>query len=421
MRVATQHINEPILPPRDMAPDAGIGDVVEGLVMRALAKNPNDRYPSMAEFEAAILGASFESTVAIHNPLGADALDRTTVYDTRRAQTPVPRPADRAPAQVASFSDETVVKPTPMRSSASRARATRRAAEPEPVPAQPPVSPAFAPRGAANPPSPLIVRPEHEPDRSAAPRRPADTGEFLHPVLPTGLDHPGSEPVEQRTLPPVNWTGGNPSTAENHSRGEGAETHEFALHVPRREVSRNWLVITISAIALALVWAGGATWFFLFSDEQPDEPEVHPTVVKDEPRPIAVPEPPRPVPAKTEPAPPADPPKDPPRFEPSREPQAHRAPPRGDVPDALGGRDLERGFGRAAAAIRECGATHGAIDGTGFELTFDVNEGRAVNVSVQRPHDVTPLGRCVAAAVQGRAKFTKARQPTTGVKRRVRF
>jgi hypothetical protein len=40
---------------------------------------------------------------------------------------------------------------------------------------------------------------------------------------------------------------------------------------------------------------------------------------------------------------------------------------------------------------------------------------------VQRPNDVTTLGRCVQGAEQSKARFGKARQPSTGVKRRVRF
>jgi serine/threonine protein kinase len=422
LRVATQHINEPILPPRDMAPDAGIGEIVEALVMRALAKNPADRYPSMAEFEAAILGASYESTVAIHNPLGAGGMDRTTVYDTRQAPEPRPtRAPDRAAPVLASFPDATVVKATPLRSSAARARTGSARQLPAPAPQQPPVPAALAARQAAPAPSPLIVRPRDEPEYDVVPSRESSTGEFLLPTLPTGMDKPPSEPVEHRTLPPVNWNGGNPSTAENRSRAEGAETHEFALNVPRREVSRNWLVIAISAIALALVWVGGATWFFLFDDEEETAPEVHPTVVQDEPRPIAAPKPEKAPPPPAEPVD-EEPPKvarvdPPPRDMPI---QRAPAPPR-ETPDVLGDRDLDRGFGRAGGAIRECAEKHGAIAGTGFDISFDVDNGHASSVSVERPHDKTSLGRCVAQAVQAKARFGKARQPTTGVKRRVRF
>ena len=49
--------------------------------MRALAKNPAERYQDMGEFEAAILSSSFESTVCTSNPLMADNLDQTIVWE----------------------------------------------------------------------------------------------------------------------------------------------------------------------------------------------------------------------------------------------------------------------------------------------------------------------------------------------------
>ena len=387
MRVATQHINEPIRPLRDAAPDAGIGEVIDGLVMRALAKRPDDRYPSMAEFEAAILGASFDSTVAIHNPLVAADVDRTAIYDTRGAVQPVERGGARVVAM-----DATVVRPHPSRPRPPQRRSTVVASSAPRVPVAPPMS-------AAPPMVPIVREPEYY-----QPPVGLHTGEHFVPALPTGIARPASEPIEQHTLPPLNWSGGNPSTAENMRGGEGAETHEFALHVPRREVSRNWLVITVSIVVLALVWGGGVAWYVFFSDEDESSPEVHPTVVADEPRPIVVPEP---VPTKTrepepEPAPVAREPEPAPRHD---EPVAHDAPPRRhDVPEVLGDRDLARGFAKASGAIEACGREHGAIGGTGFAVTFDVDAGRATNVEVQRPQNVTALGRCVAVAVQNRAR-----------------
>lgn len=111
MRVATQHMNDPVPPLRSMQPD--VDPIVDSLVMRALAKGLEDRYPSMAELEAAILAASFEATVAIANPLSLDALDRTTIYDPRRAAAP-PAVASRSLAPAPA--DATVVRPRPRRS-----------------------------------------------------------------------------------------------------------------------------------------------------------------------------------------------------------------------------------------------------------------------------------------------------------------
>ncbi len=55
MQVLTQHLTE--APPSliTVAPEAGIPLEVEAMVLKALAKDPADRYPSMAEFEASML------------------------------------------------------------------------------------------------------------------------------------------------------------------------------------------------------------------------------------------------------------------------------------------------------------------------------------------------------------------------------
>ncbi|HET6585759.1 MAG TPA: serine/threonine-protein kinase, partial [Nannocystaceae bacterium] len=55
MRVLSRHLTEPLTMPSTMAPDANISPVVESIVVRALAKKPDDRFQSMAEFEAALL------------------------------------------------------------------------------------------------------------------------------------------------------------------------------------------------------------------------------------------------------------------------------------------------------------------------------------------------------------------------------
>jgi serine/threonine protein kinase len=429
MRVATQHINEPIPPLRQAAPD--VDPVVEALVMRALNKRPDGRYPSMAEFEAAILGASFESTVAIPNPLGADGVDRTTIYDTRRASRSNPppvvdvdatvvRPHTRRHAIVAPRSQGSGGAPVfaPMGDAGRRAqpRPNRAAAVPPPM---------FDHGGTSREP---WDRDDPMEDDFGSRGAPPSTGEFLAPILPTGMAAPSSTPIEQHTLPPVNWQGGNPATLEPSRRHEGAETHEFALNVPRREVSRNRWVITVSIFALLLVWAGGAVWFFVLRDDSDAAPEFHPTVVADEPRPSAVPAaPPKPAAEPTAaprptPAPPPvaavdEPPRDPPPREASPRPTPRPAAPR----DTLGDGDIDRGFGKLRGAIVECGRTHGALEGTSFTLTFDVEGGRASHVAIQRPWDVTPLGRCVAAAVQAKGKFATAKSPRTGVVKRIRL
>jgi len=426
MRVATQHINDPIPPLRQIAPD--VDPMVESLVMRALGKRPDARYASMVEFEAAILGASFESTVAIANPLGVDAADRTTIYDTRRSPRSVPPPVRAAEVDAV---DATVVRPHTRHHTVAPPRGASSRSVPQ---AQVGSAPIFAPRPdprsvrVAPMPPPIFDRDDRDDrdDEDFGHRgAPPSTSEFLSPLLPTGMAAPSSAPVEHHTLPPVNWHGGNPATLEPARRHEGAETHEFALNVPRHEVSRNWLVITVSVVALLMIWGGGAVWFFVLRDDSDAAPELHPTVAADEPRPSAVPaappqpapEPAQPRPAPTPaPAPIADEPEPAPTRRDDR-PVARPAPPR----DALAAGDLDRGFGKARRAVVECGRTHGAVEGTSFAVTFDVAGARAQSVVVQRPWNATPLGLCVATAIGAKARFATARTPSTGVSRRVRF
>ncbi len=52
MTILLQHVREPLPPPRQFAPD--LPEPVERMLLKALAKRPEDRYQSMAEFRAAM-------------------------------------------------------------------------------------------------------------------------------------------------------------------------------------------------------------------------------------------------------------------------------------------------------------------------------------------------------------------------------
>ena len=496
MRVASQHINDPIKPPHHVCPEADISQPVVALIMRALEKDPKKRYPSMAEFEAAILACAFDSTVAIANPLLEDGIDQTIIYDAERGQklrearggTSPRTPAVRVDPAV----DATIVKPRPSRpesrpAPASPSRPGRSSPSRSKGPSWRPLtgagpgpqSNAGTYGSAARASSPAAApKPSEEPSFSQAPpmldqieevpplrddtpppvHRPGD-GAFFAPstasredgmpsaaMLPRGMDRPapifgpssgnasgnaiGGEPAGHRTLPPVNWTGGsspNPATYENQlSRNEGAETAEFGLNVPRHSVSRNWLVVVVAAAALAVVIAGVAAWLLVFQEDNSVSDEVHPTVVADEPRPMVVPR---------EPIKPIDPPPPPPEAAPEPEPVEAVAQPeprprktkkkkRRSAPktvDSLSDKDISRGFAKARGSIVSCGNKHGALAGASFRVTFDVSNGSASNVSVQRPQNVTPLGKCVKKAIESNARFAKSRNPKSGVTRSVKF
>jgi serine/threonine protein kinase len=69
LRVLNKHITEPLMAPTTRAPDAGISPFVEAVIVKALAKRPEDRYASMAELEAALSAIELDgSLVAPRDP-----------------------------------------------------------------------------------------------------------------------------------------------------------------------------------------------------------------------------------------------------------------------------------------------------------------------------------------------------------------
>ncbi len=266
------------------------------------------------------------------------------------------------------------------------------------------------------------------------------------PVFPAAAFAPsntGSKPHEHQTLPPVNWAP-NPATG-NHIRGpEQNSTEEFALRLPQRAPSRNRAVFVVMLAAVLLIGVGVAAWAVFGGDAESGDEDVYPTVVADglDPLPLSK--------AKTKTAPtpkdddfepddgfepddefepntpesPASPggkntnkPRQPdpepedqvvePEPEPEDEAPVKRPPPRTSTPKPKGD-PVQRGFRKARKAIVSCGSEHGALPGTAFNVGFDVASGRATNVKVQSPHNVTSVGRCVARAVSSHARFSGA-------------
>lgn len=273
------------------------------------------------------------------------------------------------------------------------------------------------------------------------------------PVLPGGSFAPpasASKPHEHQTLPPVNWAP-NPATG-NHERGpEQNSTEEFALRLPQRAPSRNRAVFAVILAAVLLIGVSVAAWAVFGGDAESGDEDVYPTVAAEglEPLPLSKRK------TKTTPTPasddssdddfepvggfePADPePEDRPRSQdtnvpppapprqrdpkpqdrvadPEPEPEPERRPSERPVERQRPkntkrkskGDPVRRGFGKAKKAISSCGSEHGALAGTAFNVGFDVANGRATNVKVQSPHNVTSVGRCVARAVTSHARFS---------------
>jgi serine/threonine protein kinase/uncharacterized tellurite resistance protein B-like protein len=93
VKILSQHIKEPPPRPRDIEPRADVSDEVEALLMRALAKRPEDRFSDMGAFARAIAAANGETPTLAPQPrphVHAPEPARTDVY--------IPVPSLGAPA-----------------------------------------------------------------------------------------------------------------------------------------------------------------------------------------------------------------------------------------------------------------------------------------------------------------------------------
>ncbi len=272
MEVVRCHVNDPIPRPRDVAPKAMIPDFVEDLVMRALEKSPDARYPNMTEFEAAILGASIEATMASTTLVADefDSVDRTFIWDAERGrlareaasqagrvaapdqvdatmimQAPTgPPPGNPTAAAAAAGGVVMPVSAGPsLRKKTLIATSSPLAATPR-TPSAPPRAGGSAhlsgstmistPNGGPDPVPPPMQDQQPvfghstpaapEPEFQSAPEvRPGDGAFFAPttasgggglgggraaPVLPAGASHATGSPSAHQTLPPVNWSSG---------------------------------------------------------------------------------------------------------------------------------------------------------------------------------------------------------------------
>jgi serine/threonine protein kinase len=101
MTVLAKHIQEPPVPPREAAPDAGIPAKVEAIVLRCLAKKPEDRYQSadalaaaLRAVDAAPAAASARPPVAVFATLGVVVVAAVVVGFAVMSGPPEPPPTE---------------------------------------------------------------------------------------------------------------------------------------------------------------------------------------------------------------------------------------------------------------------------------------------------------------------------------------
>ena len=114
--------NAHLSPPRELQPD--LSERTAAALVRGLEIRPEDRFPDMAAFTAALLGTS---------PAAAAAAEMTTIGGGRRSPAPIPV-ADSAPIPV----DQTVIQRRPVTAVPPPAPPPPPVVRPAPQPAPPP-------------------------------------------------------------------------------------------------------------------------------------------------------------------------------------------------------------------------------------------------------------------------------------------
>lgn len=89
MRLMHQHLSTPVPPIRALVPTVPIG--IESALMRALAKTPDKRYPSVAEFAAAFTQAMYETPHSLIHPFALPTLAREAMPESPRESQKIDR------------------------------------------------------------------------------------------------------------------------------------------------------------------------------------------------------------------------------------------------------------------------------------------------------------------------------------------
>ena len=187
-------VEQPPAPPREYEP--GIPEAVEAVIMRSLAKKPQYRIPTAAEFQQALWAAIEPQGVAARGsrftpvppPRETPRLKETVVYERPEPAVSTPAPPPLAPrTRFVAEAGPPLDAPSPS----------------PPVPSEQPSAPAAAVKPPSKPPAP--VAPTHE-ATAAAPRPPAAAS--------------GERAVPQQAASPVIAapTLGSIGTAEDDSR-----------------------------------------------------------------------------------------------------------------------------------------------------------------------------------------------------------
>ncbi len=432
MRVLSRHLTEPLTLPSTMAPDAGIPPMVESIVVKALSKKREDRYQSMGEFEEALLALGPDGTLRAG---GMGALAYSAPMTTPPSGPGATLQLDDSPGRTQWLGGAQQASQGPL--------------------SQPPEG-----RGGT-----LLLDGDSAPPgfmNQAGVQGPTQWGGpsggtlMIDGMGQDVLPGPGGAAITRN--PPMMGVGTNPPPPETRPpMGSdpmyGGEGYEEA---PSR---KGLWVLAIGGAVAAIGLGGLVAWLLLDEPAQDSSSTTQDTAVvakkgdgdaktpdtktPDAKTPDPDPKTPDPDPTPPDPDPPEPDPKtttpvadegggdgdiqleddggdpvedsgatptsDPPPKSGNPKPKPKPNPPK--IKDVRDAKDLSKGFGRAASAAKACGKSHGAIPGQSITVEAAIkSSGQVLSANAAGPSRSSPLGKCVADAVKGQARFVPSNQ-----------
>ncbi|WAS92753.1 serine/threonine-protein kinase [Nannocystis punicea] len=201
IRLVAQHLHATPTPLRQAAPDAEIPAAVEEVVLKALAKSPADRHPSMEAFVAALSAIPADEA-------GTPVAVAAAPAEPPPAPTPPPPPPPAKPlASTLPVSSDNLSAPVPPVSSAAAAGAA--VEEPPALPTTAPakIAPSVVMRGLIDAPA-SPPAPPPPPSTSIAPPPP------VGPRRPPSIAMPTLIPSQRRPSEPVAAAPASPAMSE---------------------------------------------------------------------------------------------------------------------------------------------------------------------------------------------------------------
>lgn len=118
LAIVMKHVNEPVPSPATFNPE--IPPALQEIVLKAMAKNPEERYQTAGELEMALRHADLSGAGATVAPLAAGSVHHTEVMGTAVAETPLTMPGKLGATLPGATLPDTAVSPTPASASKKR-------------------------------------------------------------------------------------------------------------------------------------------------------------------------------------------------------------------------------------------------------------------------------------------------------------